>query len=82
MTRSQVILNFAAGACGILSGLLWGLAATSTPTPPIGSYYGVVDSPNSQFAVKWRRSTRLNQWAACMTGLSAFLFGLSALLAR
>lgn len=82
MTRLQVILNFAAGTCGIVSGLLWGLAATSMPTPPTGAYLDVADSPNSPFAVKWRRSTRLNQWAACMTGLSAFLFGLSTLLSQ
>lgn len=73
-------INIAAGVFGIIGGILWFLAATQTPTPPQGSYWDVTDSPTSPFARKWRKATRFNQWAAIATGLSAFLFGISAFL--
>jgi hypothetical protein len=72
-------LNIIAGCFGIIGGVFWFIAAINTPTPPTGSYYGVTDSLTSPFAKAWRSGTRFNQAAAVMTGLSAFLFGLSAL---
>lgn len=71
-------LNIIAGCCGIIGGVLWFLAAGRMPTPPIGSYWDVADSPTSQFAKVWRKATWLNQSAAAMTGISALLFGISA----
>ncbi|MHB1609639.1 MAG: hypothetical protein ACYCXX_13600 [Acidiferrobacter thiooxydans] len=72
------VINIAAGMFGIIGGVLWFLAATITPTPPIGSYFDVTDSPTSPFAKKWRTATLFNQLAATVTGCSALLFGLSA----
>jgi uncharacterized membrane protein len=72
------ILNIMAGCCGIAGGILWFLAASRTPTPPQGSYWGVRDSPTTLFAKAWRKATWFNQAAAIMTGLLAMLFGLSA----
>jgi hypothetical protein len=76
--KTNQVLNIAAGCCGIAGGVLWFLAAGRTPTPPVGSYYNVVDSPTSPFARAWRKATWFNQAAAIMTGLSAMLFGFSA----
>lgn len=73
-------VNIAAGVFGIAGGILWFLASTKTPTPPIGSYWDVRDSPTSPFALKWLRGVRYNQLGAIATGISALLFGVSAFL--
>ena len=67
------IFEIASGICGLLAAALWFAAGWRLPAPPVGSYYGVVDSPDMPFHQKWRRAGLLNQWAAGMTGLAALL---------
>lgn len=73
------ILKLASAICGAAAALFWFLAAHRTPIPPTGSYWDVSDSPNTQFAISWRRAARLNQFAAILTALSIFLAALSQL---
>jgi hypothetical protein len=77
----KLALNVAGSVVGFVAAVVWFCAAWKAPHPgePGAAFNDVVPSPNTPFAKAWRVATRLNQWAAALTGLSVLLLSFAAL---
>jgi hypothetical protein len=71
------VFEIASVIVGFVAAALWFAAGWRLPSPPVGNYYGIVDSPDMPFHRKWRRAGALNQWAAGMTCLAAMLLSIA-----
>ena len=52
------VFEIASGIVGFVAAALWFAAGWRLPSPPVGSYYGIVDSPDMPFSSKVAKSRR------------------------
>jgi hypothetical protein len=75
----KIGLNIAGSVVGFVAATVWFCAAWKAPQSgePGVAFYDVVPNPN--FAKAWKAATRLNKWAAALTGVSVLLLSFAAL---
>jgi hypothetical protein len=73
MRAMSKYLQIASGILGLIAAVLWFLAARRQPAPGHNFGYSVRETRDSPFQQKWRAASRLNEWAAGVTGLSVLL---------